>query len=111
MPGVLDLDAIKPEALTIRLGGADLVLAEKSLANMKAFQVKAKASDAAADMGGVADGMIEALAVIVPKAPRDAIAALTQEQALALIDFWAGATKEQIAKDSADFARAAADPT
>jgi len=112
---VLDLNALRAAPIQMKLlerdGGAIVDLIDQSAENMQAFAAKAQAAESAEDVAAASASIVDLLAFLAPAAPRDALAKLDRPLAQAIIKHWAGAAREAIAKESADFQAAAADPT
>lgn len=111
----LDLNALHAPPIQIKMlerdGGKVVDLIDQSAENMKAFAEKAGAAEGSGDVAAASESIVDLLAFLAPAAPRDALSKLDRPLAQAIIRHWAGAAREAVAKESADFKAAAADPT
>lgn len=106
---ILDLDALRPEPIKVRLGGKEHDLRAYTLDSAKRFaelQSALKGADEAAKL----EALREMLAFIAPSAAEH-IGSLTPEQQNRFLEHWANEGREEVKQEEEEAAAVAADPT
>jgi hypothetical protein len=107
---LLDLDALRPESIRVRLGGVEHELVPHTLENGQKFHaIQRRFHEQGGDAGAQLGVMEDLLAFIAPTA-RPHLGGLDPAGQAALIEFWASVGAEDAEKDAAEARVVAADP-
>lgn len=108
----LDLDALKPPTMQIRLGGAVYELVPPTFENCEEFDRLGRDGDKdGGGLGANASAWRRLLSFLAPGAPAEALAKLTSAQGLAVVQHWSGAARKEAEAERSDFESTAADPS
>lgn len=108
---ILDLDALHLERQEVRIEGKVYLMADQDFATAEIFDEKMKAVREAQELGAVSKATREALAVLLPDAPKEALGRLSDPKAAALIEAWRAVLATETKESAADFKAVASDPT